>query len=592
MKKVDKTKHFISILQGSHFENIEVETHFKPNENFQFRGFKSYRKDAIPDRRARGGVAIFIRKNLPHRAIPLQSPAEVVAIEMSYPFKMSLGDIYLPNSNWTVEDLRNIMNQLLQPFLIMALDLAFCSPNIAPLLRWICLGDHLTDHFPIKLECASQNTSRLLPRRWKIEKANWPLYKTKVDTIELLPDDVNEATELFTQKIIGAAQDAVPKTGGIRRKKSLPWWNNEIALSISRKNGALNVFKRNPSLENMIAFKKARAKSRRLIRESKKRTWEEYVSTITLDTPAAEVWNKIRSILEKEFTEASPILEVNGQVIVNNGDIAEALTAYFESLSGSQNYEPEFLQHKATVEIDIDFGDDNLANYNVPFTITELENALTEVKNTAPGEDEIVYEFLKQLTPSAKQILLHLYNNIWSTARPSKLKVLDSIQGTALRLALGAFRTSPYESLCVEAGVPPVKFRREQLLVSYCCGILAQPHHPCYPPIPSDEEYDIYARRATITRPAGTRPRELLNSLDYDIPRIHNWTPCETPPWTLNISKMELQLTEFQKKRNEPKPYYERISQDEKRVSRLSHNIYRRIRNRGRGGSCFYMLGK
>ncbi|KAG5896476.1 hypothetical protein JTB14_005857 [Gonioctena quinquepunctata] len=63
--------------------------------------------------------------------------------------------------------------------------------------------------------------------------------------------------------------------------------------------------------------------------------------------------------------------------------------AHFESVSSSQNYEPEFLQHKATVEIDIDFGDDNLANYNVPFTITELENVLTEVKNTAPGEDEI-----------------------------------------------------------------------------------------------------------------------------------------------------------------------------------------------------------
>ncbi|KAG5884641.1 hypothetical protein JTB14_035736 [Gonioctena quinquepunctata] len=77
---------------------------------------------------------------------------------------------------------------------------------------------------------------------------------------------------------------------------------------------------------------------------------------------------------------------------------------------------------------------------------------------------------------------------------------------------------------------------------------MAQPHHPCYPPIPSDEEYDIYERRATITRPAGTRLRELLNSFDYDIPRIHNWTPCEIPPWTLNIPEMELQLTKFQKK--------------------------------------------
>ncbi|KAG5868939.1 hypothetical protein JTB14_022457 [Gonioctena quinquepunctata] len=83
----------------------------------------------------------------------------------------------------------------------ITLDLAFCSPNIAPLLQWICLGNHLTDHFPIKLECASQNVSRLVPRRWKMEKAILPFYKTKVDTIELLPDDVNEATEVFVQNI-------------------------------------------------------------------------------------------------------------------------------------------------------------------------------------------------------------------------------------------------------------------------------------------------------------------------------------------------------------------------------------------------------
>ncbi|KAG5878159.1 hypothetical protein JTB14_036047 [Gonioctena quinquepunctata] len=130
---------------------------------------------------------------------------------------MSLCDIYLPDSNWTVEDLRNIINQLPQPFLIMgdlnahnpiwgserldasgrkvekfleetnltllntgegtylnlrsnklsALDLAFCSPNIAPSLQWICLGDHLTDHFPIKLECASRTPQDYYPKKKK-----------------------------------------------------------------------------------------------------------------------------------------------------------------------------------------------------------------------------------------------------------------------------------------------------------------------------------------------------------------------------------------------------------------------------------------
>ncbi|KAG5886013.1 hypothetical protein JTB14_018430 [Gonioctena quinquepunctata] len=99
--------------------------------------------------------------------------------------------------------------------------------------------------------------------------------------------------------------------------------------------------------------------------------------------------------------------------------------------------------------------------------------------------------------------------------------------------------------------------------ICYGCGILAQPQHPYYPPTLSDGEYDIYVRRA---RPAGICLRELLNSLDTQ--RIHNWTTYETPPWTLNIPKMELQLTEMEKKRNEPKPYHKRIPQDEKLVPR------------------------
>ena len=43
------------------------------------------------------------------------------------------------------------------------------------------------------------------------------------------------------------------------------------------------------------------------------------------------------------------------------------------------------------------------------------------------------------------------------------LKMLDWIQSVALRLALGALRTSPTLSLCAEAGVPPLQFPHCQI---------------------------------------------------------------------------------------------------------------------------------
>ena len=53
------------------------------------------------------------------------------------------------------------------------------------------------------------------------------------------------------------------------------------------------------------------------------------------------------------------------------------------------------------------------------------------------------------------KIRLRLYC-LWS-ARPSYLKMLNTVHHQGLRLALGAFRTSPVESLYVEAGELPLE---------------------------------------------------------------------------------------------------------------------------------------
>jgi len=64
-----------------------------------------------------------------------------------------------------------------------------------------------------------------------------------------------------------------------------------------------------------------------------------------------------------------------------------------------------------------------------------------------------------------QQTLLHLYMSlirskldygciVYGSAGPSYFKILDPIHNHALRLCLGAFRTSPAVSLCVQATEP------------------------------------------------------------------------------------------------------------------------------------------
>ena len=77
-----------------------------------------------------------------------------------------------------------------------------------------------------------------------------------------------------------------------------------------------------------------------------------------------------------------------------------------------------------------------------------------------------------------RKVLLNLYRTIirskldygsiiYGSARKSYLEMLDPIHHQGLRLALGAFRTSPSESLLAEANEPSLYNRRLKLSMQY-----------------------------------------------------------------------------------------------------------------------------
>ena len=56
---------------------------------------------------------------------------------------------------------------------------------------------------------------------------------------------------------------------------------------------------------------------------------------------------------------------------------------------------------------------------------------------------------------------------VYQSARKSYLKSLNPVYHTGLRLALGAFKTTPVESLYGEANEPPPKLRCNNLALKY-----------------------------------------------------------------------------------------------------------------------------
>ena len=86
-----------------------------------------------------------------------------------------------------------------------------------------------------------------------------------------------------------------------------------------------------------------------------------------------------------------------------------------------------------------------------------------------------------------RSVLLRLYRSfvcsrleygcaIFSSARKSYLKKLEPIQHQGLRIYLGAFRTSPMQSLYE----PPLYLRFDKLCIQYALKLRSNPNNPAY----------------------------------------------------------------------------------------------------------------
>ena len=84
---------------------------------------------------------------------------------------------------------------------------------------------------------------------------------------------------------------------------------------------------------------------------------------------------------------------------------------------------------------------------------------------------------------------------IYGSARKSYLQILDPIHNQVLRLALGAFRTSPVASLYVEADEPSLYSRREKLSLQYAIRLAANPSNPAHEVTFPPNYVDVYEQK-------------------------------------------------------------------------------------------------
>ena len=152
-----------------------------------------------------------------------------------------------------------------------------------------------------------------------------------------------------------------------------------------------------------------------------------------------------------------------------------------------------------------------------------------------------------------RSVLLNLYRSlvrskldygsiVYGSARKSYLKCLDTIHHQGLRLALGAFRTSPVESLYAESNEPSLYTRREKLSLQYTTKLAANPKNPAHNCVFNPKYERFYNNTHSAIKPLGLRILPLLEQANISIKNVQPFSLPSKEPWTLNPPRVILDL--------------------------------------------------
>ncbi|XP_072375498.1 uncharacterized protein [Diabrotica undecimpunctata] len=404
-----------------------------------------------------GGVATLVKKSLSAKEFPVTTNLEVVVVEIQSSNRYFICNVYLPSSRQvTYNDLKELFNQIPSSRIIVgdfnshniiwgssysnargkiveniisdfqlnflndgsptrfnintgnssAIDLSLCDPALTPRLFWEVLQyTYGSDHHPIVIKNSMALTHDVFIPRWKTETADWLKFENYIDNSMpncKMAESIDESLHNLNSIIISSAEQFVGKSKKTKNNQTpVPWWNSECGAAI---------------------------------RATKKASWSKYVSEINTSTPVSEVWKKIRKISGLKYTPMISKLKVDNRISTSPQEIANTLAESFREMSSNSNYSDTFLERKIIIENTDLFANDNLNDpLDLPFTFEELENALSELKNTSPGLDDIPIFFMNRNATNCKVLrqdeLEEIAAHIWSDDKEEIVDFSDESDG-------------------------------------------------------------------------------------------------------------------------------------------------------------------
>ena len=95
--------------------------------------------------------------------------------------------------------------------------------------------------------------------------------------------------------------------------------------------------------------------------------------------------------------------------------MADKIVQSLASISSLDRYSSNFIQYKNIIENNkLSLNEAYISNHDYDFSIQKMQVALANTKSTAEGPNRIHYQLLKNLPDIMMEILLKMYNKIWT----------------------------------------------------------------------------------------------------------------------------------------------------------------------------------
>ncbi|GFU91629.1 putative RNA-directed DNA polymerase from transposon X-element [Trichonephila clavipes] len=548
------------IIRQYHLVHVALqETFLKSCHTTKIRRYGCVRKDTEGPS-VSGGVCIFTSLDVPSSALPLRTSLHAVAVRIHSTSLITVCCLYLPpNTVIHQQDLNNLVDQLPAPFVILGdfngHSTLWGSVKRNPRGRQIeqVLSDHClcllnheepTDHFPVILSHDYDTGGKTFPPTYSYGRADWALFTQLAvitDTM-IKTESVDTAVQEVTNVLIAAAGLSIPKSSSHSFQHYKTWWNTDCQTAFKNQRKLWGIFRRYPTTDNLLAFKKAKANARRslegalfssnwrgaivipILKPGKVTTDPLSYRPIALTSCFCKAFERMINtrlmyVLEKEKC-ISPLQSGfrKGRSTLDNLVFLETQIrdAFVRFLGVIFDCKLTFLPH-------------------VLYLRKKCERSLNILKvlsNTLWGADRVsllrVYQAL---------ILSRLDYGcvVYGSAGASVLKRLDTIHHSALRICSGAFRTSPVTSLYVVCHQPPLELRRRQLSVNYFIRAMSVPSHPLKPFSLAIDLTRLYEARSFNIKHFSERARAILNDAHLNNINIQENNILAFPPWDIQI---------------------------------------------------------